>query len=106
MAFRTDTKALVMAALAGGPKHGYAVAKAVREATGGTLKIGEGQLYPALYELEKQGWATAEWDEEVPDRRVYRLTDEGRGELARRASAWHAFADAVAVVLPKAEGAA
>lgn len=105
MPFRTDTKALVMAALADGPKHGYAVAKAVREASGGVLKIGEGQLYPALYALEAEGWAMGEWDEEVPDRRVYRLTDEGRAELARRAQKWHEFASAVAVVLPKAEGA-
>ena len=106
MTFRTDTKALVMAALASGPKHGYAVAKAVREASGGSLKIGEGQLYPALYALEAEGWAVGEWDEEVPDRRVYRLTDEGRAELARRAARWHEFAGAVALVLPKAEGAA
>ena len=106
MAYRTDTKALVMAALQDGPKHGYAVAKAVREASGGALRIGEGQLYPALYALEAEGWATAEWDEEVPDRRVYRLTDEGRAELARRASKWREFVDAVALVMPQAEGAA
>lgn len=106
MAFRTDTKALVMAALADGPKHGYAVAKAVRKASGGALKIGEGQLYPALYALEAEGWARGEWDVEVPDRRVYRLTDEGHAELERRSAKWHEFAGAVARVLPKAEGAA
>jgi len=92
-----------MAALADGPKHGYAVAKAVREASGGQLKVGEGQLYPALYALEEQGWAVGEWDEEDPNRRVYRLTDEGRAELARRASKWYEFANAVARVLPPAE---
>lgn len=94
-----------MAALADGPKHGYAVAKAVREGSGGRLKLGEGQLYPALYDLEAQGWATAEWDAENADRRVYRLTDEGRAELARRAAKWHEFASAVAGVLPAPEGA-
>ncbi len=105
MRFRTDTKALVMAALADGPKHGYAVAKVVREATNGRLRIGEGQLYPALYALEEEGWAVGEWDEEDANRRVYRLTDEGRAELARRSAEWHAFAGAVAQVLPQSEGA-
>lgn len=105
MAFRTDTKALVMAALADGPKHGYAVAKAVREASGGFLKLGEGQLYPALYALENEGWVIGEWDEEEANRRIYRLTDEGRAELAGRISKWHEFADAVARVLPQPEGA-
>ncbi len=105
MAFRTDTKALVLAALADGPKHGYAIAKTVRETSDGLLKLGEGQLYPALYALEAEGWVVGEWDPEDANRRVYRLTDEGRGELAQRISRWHDFANAVARVLPQPEGA-
>jgi DNA-binding PadR family transcriptional regulator len=105
MIFRTDTKVIVMAALADGPKHGYAVAKRVRETSEGLLKMGEGQLYPALYALEAEGWVVGEWDEEDTNRRVYRLTEEGRAELERRASKWHEFASAVARVLPHPEGA-
>jgi PadR family transcriptional regulator PadR len=89
-----------MAALAEGPKHGYAIAKVVREASEGALKLGEGQLYPALYALEQAGWVEGEWDPDEANRRVYRLTDEGRKELASRVSRWHTFADAVAKVLP------
>ena len=106
MAFRTDTKALVMAALSDGPKHGYAVAKAVREASSGELRLGEGQLYPALHTLEESGWVTGEWDPDAgePPRRVYALTEAGAAELARRSARWFAFADAVARILPP-EGA-
>ena len=100
MRFRTDTKALVMAALAQGPAHGYAVAKIVRELSGGELRLGEGQLYPALYALEAEGWAVGDWDADDANRRIYRLTEAGRAELLQRAERWHTFADAVGKLLP------
>ena len=99
MDHRTDTKAVVLAALADGPKHGYAIANAVRETSAGTLKLGEGQLYPTLCAIEAEGWVTGEWDEEDANRREYRLTDASRAGEAR--GRWHAFADAVARVLPQ-----
>jgi DNA-binding PadR family transcriptional regulator len=95
-------KAVILAVLLDGPRHGYAIAKAVREGSEGALKLGEGQLYPALYALEEQGWVTAEWEEaegEQP-RRIYRITDSGRTELASRAKRWHDFTRGVANLLP------
>jgi DNA-binding PadR family transcriptional regulator len=103
MRLQTDTKALVLSVLANGEKHGYGIAKAIRETSCGVLKLGEGQLYPALHALEEAGWVTAEWEAagEQP-RRIYAITAEGKAELGRRVARWSAFADGVAKVLPSA----
>lgn len=103
MSYRTDTRALVMATLADGPRHGYGIAKAIRELSDEVLKLGEGQLYPVLHDLEEQGFVVAEWEMQDgdPPRRVYALTSKGRTELEARAKKWHSYAAAVANVLPK-----
>lgn len=104
MAYRTDTRALVMAVLSKGPAHGYGISKAIREQSGSALKLGEGQLYPILHELEESGFVAAEWEiqEGDPPRRVYTLTPKGKKELAKRAAKWSEFANAVSSVLSAA----
>ena len=99
---QTDMKAVVLGVLATGPRHGYAIAKEVREQSGGMLKLGEGQLYPTLYHLEEQGWVVAEWENEDSDqpRRIYRITEDGLAELAVRAERWHQFTESVAKLMP------
>jgi DNA-binding PadR family transcriptional regulator len=101
MAYRTDTRALVLAILRDGPTHGYGISKSIRERSGSALKLGEGQLYPILHELEETGCVTAEWEmqEGDPPRRVYALTEKGVKELSERAKKWSDFADAVGSVL-------
>ena len=42
---------LLLAALEGGPAHGYAIIKTLRERTGEALNLPEGTLYPALQRL-------------------------------------------------------
>ena len=101
MSYRTDTRALVLAALKDGPKHGYAIGKSIREGSGDLLKLGEGQLYPLLHELEEKGFVSGEWEGVPgdPPRRVYTLTSTGEGELLRRAKKWADFAGAVGSLL-------
>lgn len=104
MRFKTDIEAVILAVLAHGPRHGYGIAKTIRSESGGLLKLGEGQLYPALRAMEEAGWVLGEWDPlagEQP-RRIYSLSEAGAAELARRAKRWHAFADAVEQFLPPA----
>ncbi|MFP5378254.1 MAG: PadR family transcriptional regulator [Vicinamibacteria bacterium] len=95
---------LVLKTLAGGPKHGYAVARWIEDATDQALAVEEGSLYPALYRMEKRGWIDAEWGTSDLGRRVklYRLTPAGRRQLAGDAQAWAAFAAAVNKVMVKA----
>lgn len=91
---------LLLAALEGGPAHGYALIERLRQQSGGTLDFPEGTIYPALHRLERTGLFSSVWDESAPRRRrVYTLTSRGRRELARQRQAWRAFARAVELVV-------
>ena len=53
--------ALILRTLAGGRRHGYAIARAIEDATEGVVQVEDGSLYPALYRMERKGWIEAEW---------------------------------------------
>jgi PadR family transcriptional regulator PadR len=93
--------ALVLKTLAGGPRHGYGIAKWLEEATGEAVLIEEGSLYPALYRMEHRGWIQAEWGVSELGRKAkfYRITTPGRRQLARETEQWARFATAVSSVL-------
>jgi transcriptional regulator len=95
---------LILKTLTGGAMHGYAVGKSIEDATGGTIDLEEGTLYPALYRLEKRGLVDAEWGTSELGRRAkfYRLTRAGRQQLASDAAAWATFSAAVNRILAKA----
>ena len=99
---------LILRTLAWGPAHGYAVARWIRQTTDDALQIEEGALYPALHRLERKGWVEAEWGLSESNRRAkyYRLTAEGRRQLAAQAAGWWRFAAAVAKVLDASEAPA
>ena len=89
--------ALILKTLAGGPRHGYAIAKFIEDASAETVIVEEGSLYPALYRMERRGWLEAEWGESELGRRakLYRLTRQGRAQLAAETAAWRQFAAGV-----------
>ena len=92
---RGALRALLLAALAEGDSHGYALARRLEERARGTLKIREGSLYPALHELELEGAIEATWAR-APDgrrRRVYSLTPSGRRTAKGARAEWLAIAD-------------
>jgi transcriptional regulator len=93
--------ALILKTLARGPKHGYAIARFIEETTGDAFLIEDGSLYPALYRIERKGWVEAEWGTSELGRRakLYRLTPEGRKQLAAEMETWKKFAAGVAKVL-------
>jgi transcriptional regulator len=93
--------ALILKTLAGGPLHGYAVARFIEDSTGEALLIEEGSLYPALYRMERRGWVEAEWGMSELGRRakLYRLTDAGRVQLRTELATWRRFAASVSKVL-------
>ena len=43
--------ALILKTLAGGPCHGYAIARFIEDTTGEAVLVEEGSLYPALYRM-------------------------------------------------------
>jgi PadR family transcriptional regulator PadR len=81
---------LVLAILAEGDSYGYAIIKRVAELSGGHLQWTDGMLYPVLHRLERQGHVTAKWStaETGRRRRYYRITKEGRAELAAHRQQW------------------
>jgi DNA-binding PadR family transcriptional regulator len=102
MEHRGQLELLLLASLAGGPAHGYALIEWLRERSAGAFDYPEGTIYPALHKLESDGLVSSRWDDTGPRRRrVYRLTRRGRAVLARRRSSWQEFVQAVeAVVAP------
>src|SRR5712691_4511685 len=81
--------ALLLAALEDGPRHGYAVMEALRQATGGQLDLPTGTIYPALRRLEQAGLIAGSWSVVGGRRRrEYRLTPAGTRALSGRRADW------------------
>jgi PadR family transcriptional regulator PadR len=80
-----------LAVLCEGPKHGYALATALRDLLGTAAP--EGTLYPLLNGFERDGLTKAEWaiQESGPARKTYALTDKGAAVLEEAAQRWAAF---------------
>jgi PadR family transcriptional regulator, regulatory protein PadR len=97
---------LILQTLLWGPQHGYGVGQAIRANSGDVLRVDTGSLYPALHRLERQGWVSSEWKVSENNQRVkvYRLTAEGRRQLASERSRWEQFSEAVARALNPQEG--
>jgi transcriptional regulator len=92
---------LVLRTLLFGPRHGYAIAAAIRDSSDSALNIEFGSLYPALKRLELKGWISAKWETSEHNRRakVYRLTAAGRKRLREEKSDWAKFVTAVAMIM-------
>jgi DNA-binding PadR family transcriptional regulator len=71
---------LILASLADGAKHGYAMMTDIAQFAGVTME--PGTLYGALSRLEREGWIEAL--EAESRRRPYRLTATGRDVLAEQ----------------------
>lgn len=96
---------LILQTLQWGPRHGYALSKAIRTNSGEILKVDTGSLYPALHRLERKGWISAEWkaSEAGPRLRVYRLTKSGKRQLVSERSRWERVKTAIAGILNPAK---
>jgi DNA-binding PadR family transcriptional regulator len=91
---------LLLAVVAAGPIHGYAIIAALCCRSGGVFDLPEGTVYPALHRLERSRMLTSRW---APGsgrrRRVYELTAEGHRALHSEREAWSEFAYRVSAVL-------
>jgi transcriptional regulator len=92
---------LILKTLTWGPRHGYAVASWIREATEQRLQIEEGALYTALHRMEKRGLLESEWGLSENNRKAkyYQLTTVGRKQLRAKTVLWTEYAGAVFKVL-------
>jgi len=98
---KNDILLLVLAVLADGARHGYAIAREIERISENALKLREGSLYPALRVLEQDGHIVGKWEMPPtgPARKVYSLTEAGRAELAKRRREWEQYARFVGSIL-------
>jgi DNA-binding PadR family transcriptional regulator len=83
---------IVLAILAEGDSYGYAIIKRVQELSGGHMEWTDGMLYPVLHRLERLGYIKARWAlaDSGRRRKYYRITSQGRGQLAEERRQWQA----------------
>jgi DNA-binding PadR family transcriptional regulator len=84
----SDPSLLILASLAGGEKHGYAMMDDIQAMTG--VRLGAGTLYGAITRLEQAGLIEALPADDR--RRPYRLTAQGVGILRQTLSDLEKFA--------------
>ncbi len=80
----SDPTLLVLASLADGDKHGYAMMEDIERFA--QVRLGPGTLYGAITRLEQRGWIkpVASADDR---RQPYRITAAGREHLSEQLSA-------------------
>lgn len=76
-------KHALLGLLADGPVHGYDLRMAYENELVPTANLNYGQIYTTLERLSRNGWVQNEVvsQPERPDKKVYRLTDDGRRQL-------------------------
>ena len=92
---------LVLTALAGGPRHGFALTRWLADRSDDALALDEAAVYQSLYRLEARGLVQAAWRQSEKGRRArfYRLTARGRGELKREVAVWRRYAAVIGGLL-------
>ena len=92
---------LILKAVSLQPMHGWGIAQRIQQFSRDVLQVNQGSLYPALHRLEDRGWIGADWGTSDNNRRAkyYRITRDGRRQLAAERATWERFAAAVDAIL-------
>src|SRR6516225_9161139 len=73
-----EVRLALLSLLGDAPMHGYELMKRLEERSGGIYRASAGTIYPTLQQLEDEGLVASET---LEGKKIYRLTDSGRGEL-------------------------
>ena len=93
---------LVLKTLAtSGSLHGYGIVLHIQRASDELLRVEEGSLYPALHRMEQSGWISSEWALTETNRKAkyYKLTTQGRRQLAQAEESFDQLVKGVRAVL-------
>lgn len=91
---------MVLSVLADGANYGYFIQKRVREASGQTVKLEAGTLYPLLHRLEASGAIRSKWDDSTGRKRKwYELTAAGRRRVRSQAAQWNHYVSCIQQLL-------
>jgi PadR family transcriptional regulator, regulatory protein PadR len=95
---------LILRILVLGAAHGQTIAHAIERGSDDVLQVEHGSLYPALHRLQNRGWIVSFWGTSESNRRAkyYRLTPEGRKQLAAQKSRWDQVVRAIGRIMSPA----
>jgi PadR family transcriptional regulator PadR len=80
--------------------YGYEIVRAIGEATGKVIDVGEGCVYPILHAMEKRKWVSSRRKAvEGRTRIYYALTARGKAQLLQTTQRWARITSAVNAVL-------
>ena len=98
---RGTLDALILKTLTWGSRHGYGIARWIKETSGDTLSVEDRALYLALHRLEDRGLVESDWGYSENNRRAkyYQLTARGRAELRTESNRLTRYADGLFRVL-------
>ena len=73
--------------------HGYEIIRRLEARSQGYFRFKEGLIYPSLRRMEQDGLLESEWLGEPGTRRrkMYTVTDKGRGQLQVEMQQWQTF---------------
>ena len=96
---------LVLKTLSWGPRHGYDVARWIKDTSDGTFSVEDRALYVSLHRLEERGWVASQWGVSENNRKAkyYHLTAAGRRQLQAKASEFTTYARAMFKILDSSE---
>jgi len=79
-----------------GASYGNQLIEQIEEMTAGRMSLNPNTMYPLLRGLESEGFIEGKWEHpQKRSRRMYTLTDSGRGEYARLKEALEPFLDQI-----------
>jgi transcriptional regulator len=92
---------LILKTLLVGPAHGYTIAETIERSSDDVLQVEHGSLYPALHRLQNRHWIASFWGTSENNRKAkyYRLTPEGRKQLAAQSSRWDEIVRAIGRIM-------
>jgi transcriptional regulator len=98
---RGTLDALILKTLSWGPRHGYGIARWIKETSLAALTVEDRALYLALHRLEDRGLVASDWGLSDSNRRAkfYQLTASGRAELRAESKRLARYAEGLFRVL-------
>ena len=96
-----NTTMLILKLLEDADMYGYQLIEELAKKSENVFCLKTGTLYPILHGLEKDGIVIS-YDENADNSRVrkyYRLTNRGRGLLAKKQAEWTEYRDAVSQIM-------
>lgn len=89
---------LVLHLIKQAPMYGYQLIQTLKGQSDDFFTLKEGTLYPILYRLEENEFATSQWitpENGKAPKKFYEITKKGRQELEQQLSIWSDFSGAV-----------